>query len=91
MPFVNCTSLKELHIPASVEQIGPNFAAGASLQKVYFYGSPPKGFTESSGGITIISFPPTATLYYIEGTPGWTSPTWIAPDGTVYNTATFKP
>lgn len=31
-------------------------------------------------------------IYYPEGnTSGWTSPTWTAPDGSVYNTATFVP
>ncbi len=30
------------------------------------------------------------TIHYAEGTSGWTSPTWTAPDGSVYNTAVIK-
>ena len=30
-------------------------------------------------------------LHYIEGKSGWTTPTWTAPDGTVYTTAAFVP
>lgn len=82
--FTSCSSLKSLYIPAALQIIASDFSKGTPLEKVYFYGSPPKGFS-------VISFPSTATLYYIEGTPGWTSPTWTAPDGTVYKTATFKP
>ena len=80
-----------LYLPKSVKQLAPSFALESGIEKVYFFGEPPKGFTEGTGGVTAKSVPSSATLYYIEGTPGWTSPTWTGADGTVYKTETFKP
>ena len=82
--FGQCDSLKTLSIPASVTQVSENFSYGTKLKNVYFYGEAPKGFSKSS-------IPETATIYFAEGTEGWTAPTWTAPDGTVYQTKTFQP
>lgn len=64
------------------------------IEKVYFYGDAPKWgklaiCNIGSGESAPASAQP--TLYYIEGAAGFTSPTWTAPDGTVYQTATFDP
>ena len=33
---------------------------------------------------------PSLTIYYHEGAEGWSTPTWTAPDGRVYNTVMLK-
>lgn len=89
--------LKTVKIPASVERIGSmglRQSVKDPIEKVYFYGDAPKWGTLAicnigSGESAPASAQP--TLYYIEGAAGFTSPTWTAPDGTVYQTATFDP
>ena len=82
------TSLTSLYIPASVEKIGNNvFEHSQALTGVYFYGNVPVSF----GNSIIANCSDDLKLYYISGTSGWTTPTWTAPDGTVYATAIFTP
>jgi len=86
--FYGCGNLTNVTIPDSVKKIEFRvFGECTKLTDVYFCGNIPSEWT------TIPSvFPETVTIYYPEGnTSGWTSPTWTAPDGTVYNTATFVP
>jgi len=76
-------------IPSSITTIGDlAFAYIPHLSKAYFYGNVP-----TTWGQGLLYGPASNfTIYYPEGnTSGWTSPTWTAPDGTVYNTATFIP
>lgn len=89
--------LKTVKLPASVESIGKmaiRQSINDPIEKVYFYGDAPKWgklaiCNIGSGESAPASAQP--TLYYIEGAAGFTSPTWTAPDGTVYQTATFDP
>ena len=54
------------------------------LQSIYFNGDVPTSWGANSVSDNVV-------IYYPEGnTSGWTSPTWTAPDGTVYNTKTYK-
>ena len=85
--FFECTDLESIVIPASVSEIGKNCFKGCSdLKTVYFYGSVPNfdsgEFHETHSDLT---------LRYVDGTSGWTTPTWTAPDGTVYTTAIITP
>ena len=46
------------------------------------------GGVPASCGSYIVST--NTTIYYNDGASGWTTPTWTAPDGTVYNTQVIK-
>ncbi len=86
--------ITEIHIPASVVSIREDaFGYCYQLTDAYFYGDVPAewGFPNGSayGGWNVITNG--ATIHYIEGKSGWTSPTWTAPDEAVYNTAVFVP
>ena len=89
MAFYNCSGFTgSLTIPDGVTSIG-NYAFSdcTGIESAYFYGDVPQEwgtyvFKNNADGFTI---------YSPEGnTSGWTSPTWTAPDGTVYNTVTFE-
>lgn len=90
--FYDCDGLNEIVIPAGVKEIGDlAFFACENLKAVYFLGNTPETVGESvfqmytdDGDINI----PGLTLYYLEGTSGWTSPTWGAD---AYPTAVWKP
>lgn len=83
LAFSNCTSLTEISISSRVFLIGEKAFYGCSkLKAAYFYGDAP------SCGATVL--PESVLIYYLEGASDWTSPTWEADDGTVYNTATFS-
>ena len=88
--FRGCSGFTgNLSLPASLTSVG-SYAFGncSVVNAAYFYGDVPatwgtKVFNNSTADFTI---------YYPAGnTSGWTSSTWTAPDGTVYNTATFTP
>lgn len=82
------TSLQVIYIPASVEIIGNEvFGHTRSLKGIYFYGDVPTTF----GTNITDSCSDDLKLYYIAGKSGWTSPTWTASDGTVYNTVIWNP
>lgn len=101
--FDCCRKIKEIVFPASLEQVFAHALLNTAVKALYFYGDAPE-FVPFAGattpfyntvvsdgktyGVTIDQQP---TIYYIEGKKGWTSPTWTAPDGTVYNSATFDP
>ena len=83
--FMGCTNLTSISIPASVTTItesafddcGVSGDNGKSELCVYFKGDAPSVFHYSEFSNNLMnSFPPTATLYYIEGTEGWSSPKW---------------
>lgn len=87
--FYGCSGLNDiLTIPGSVTSIGKDaFWGCGNIKSAYFYGDIPTKWIVPYFTDTIDGF----TIYYPEGnTSGWTSPTWTAPDGTVYNTATFE-
>jgi len=88
--FYHCDGLTgNLIIPDSVTSIGNSvFFACPGIEAAYFYGDVPTSWGRYIFGGMANGF----TIYYPEGnTSGWTSPTWTAPDGRVYNTATFVP
>jgi len=79
--FFGCSSLTSVVIGNSVTSIGFNaFRYCSSLRIVYF-----KGYAPSIGGSTVFSdCQGLETIYYIEGTTGWTNPwqgiataTWV--------------
>ncbi len=79
--FSGCIVLTNITIPAAVTSIEMfAFSGCPSLMSVYFRGNAPalgrKVFitTEQFSGNDISI--PGMTLYYIEGTEGWTTPTW---------------
>ena len=83
--FWNCWDIESVTLPASVSSLGDYaFRHAYHLKEVFFRGDTPASFGK-------VVFPETTVLYYIEGKSGWTTPTWTAPDGTEYTTATFVP
>ena len=78
--FLECSSLTSVVIGKSVNCIGGlSFAGCKSLTTVYFKGDAPVLYQEPN----FASYP---ILYYIEGTSGWTTPTWNG-----YQTAIWEP
>ncbi len=66
--FKGCINLKWVTIPASVTLIGNSaFDSGYNLQSIYFEGDAP-----ATGNYLLD--PPLPTIYYHEGTEGWTNP-----------------
>lgn len=87
--FDGCSGLGGiLKIPESVTSIGENaFLDCENIQYARFYGDVPNVW----GGTVFSNIADGFTIYYSKGnTSGWTSPTWTAPDGTVYNTDVFE-
>jgi len=88
--FCYCSGFTgSLTIPDSVTSIG-NYAfySCSGFTGAYFYGDVPTTWGTGVFRYNADNF----TIYYPAGnTSGWTSPTWAAPDGAVYNTATFDP
>ena len=82
------SNLESIILPSTLISMG-EYAIhnNKSLRSVYFYGDFPD--VHGRGMIYTVDTPP--TLYYISGKAGWTSHTWTAPDGKVYNTATWTP
>ncbi len=88
--FYSCSGYISIILPKSIYRLGSNtFSGCTSLKRVYFFGDVPSSwYGNVFFGLDTSQF----TIYYPEGnTSGWTSPTWKAPDGSVYNTATFVP
>jgi len=72
-------------IPESVTTIGNSaFSHCRRLTDAYFYGDVPTSWGSDVFGNTASDF----TIHYLEGKSGWTTPTWKAPDESVYNTDT---
>ncbi len=83
--FSGCDKLAQIYVPASVNSIG-YYAFSTRGSHIYFYGDVPTTWSNYALGYTDYH-----TIHYIEGKSGWTTPTWTAPDGTVYNTAIWNP
>ncbi|MBQ7299887.1 MAG: leucine-rich repeat protein [Clostridia bacterium] len=80
--FLQCSSITELDFPKTLQSLGTAaFYGCSSLKNAIFAGSPPE-----IGNMAFDSTSPDLTFTYTEGVTGWTTPTWTAPDGTVYNT-----
>ena len=81
--FQLCSDLTSLVIPSSVLEIGSKaFYQCGALTDASFYGDVPfvwerDVFRENASDFTI---------RYLEDKSGWTTPTWQAPDRTIYNT-----
>ena len=89
--FYNCSNIiGSLIIPDSITFMDDMaFADCSSLNSIYFLGNVPERWGDHVFSSYLSS---KFIIYYPEGnTSGWTSPTWTAPDGSVYNTATFVP
>ncbi len=85
--FVGCTSLTEITLHEGIMSVGDRaFADCSNLTAAYFNGDVPEIWGDSVFEFTGSDF----KVYYTEGKAGWSdSDTWIAPDGSVYNTETF--
>jgi len=86
--FENCPKLTRVTIPASVTLLGENsFFKCTGLKSAIFLGAVPTTwgtdvFRSNDGGFI---------LYYIPGTDAaWRSPTWTAPDDSIYRTAVWS-
>jgi len=88
LAFNGARSLSQIMIPSTVKTIEYKaFLACMYLTDAYFYGDVPTSWGTDAFKNTASAF----TIHYIEGKSGWTTPTWKASDGTVYNTKTFVP
>jgi len=68
--FIECTSLISVTIPGSVTNLGSNaFGYCANLSSVIFQGNAPGTYDS-----TVFEGDNNATLYYLPGATGWTSP-----------------
>lgn len=77
--FNSCYKLKNIVIPSSIDSIEMfAFKNCPKLSSVFFVGNAPSISQYSP-------FPSDATLYYVSGKSGWTSPTWRG-----YKTATWS-
>lgn len=77
--FNSCYKLKNIVIPSSIDSIEMfAFKNCPKLSSVFFVGNAPSISQYSP-------FPSDATLYYVSGKSGWTSPTWRG-----YKTATWN-
>ncbi len=67
--FFECLKLPSITLPASVTNLGPQaFLGCASLASVYFLGNAP------AANATVFAGDTGATLYYLAGSTGWSSP-----------------
>lgn len=86
--FYNCTAIKRLFIPVTVEKIGDYaFAYYQYLTDIYFYGDIPEigeKIFDKSGKLEL------PIIHYAVGT-NWPSPTWTDANGNTYNTVPFDP
>lgn len=85
--FYGCDNLAEIHIASSVNCL--KYMALYPINEyahLYFYGDVPGQWANC-----VLNYNRDYTIYYIEGKSGWTTPTWTAPDGFTYTTATFDP
>ncbi len=87
MAFLGCTSLTEITMPKSFTSMSRDvFKRCGNLTSIIFKGDAPTFWAYNA-------VPTYITLYYYEGTAGWTSPTWTAPCmyTYIYNTVALKP
>lgn len=71
--FQGCTNLKTVTIPASVTLLrNCAFDNCPNLQSIYFEGNAPQI-------ANYVLYPPLPTIYYHEGTVGWTNPWYSCP------------
>jgi len=84
--FAGCR-FTDITFPDRVISIGKRaFYSRTDSTAVYFMGPPPKMGEELIEDLEERSFDKNAVLYYVEGTPGWTTPTWEG-----YTTKTWTP
>ena len=78
--FRYCESLTSVTLPSSVSSIGHRAFENSGVTAVYFMGNAPEL------GVGVFDTEERPTIYYIEGTSGWTDPMWKD-----YPTATWNP
>lgn len=86
--FSGC-GIRSITIPATVNAIG-YYAISGWVEEVYFLGDVPSDWGDPWNPSFEV-LPKDVKICYVAGKKGWTSPTWTAPDGVVYNTETFIP
>lgn len=70
--FNNCSSLAEIKLPKVTSISDYAFRNCESLDAAYFYSDAPEYFGEE----VFDECGPLFTIYYVEGTNGWTTPEW---------------
>ena len=86
--FQNCTGLTSITLPNSVTSISNNaFSSCTNMISSYFYGNPPEIF----GSDVFYQVPQTFSIYYLEGTSGWTTPTWNGYPAVPFTEPTIQP
>ncbi len=93
--FSDCDYLTTLTLPASITDITASFIDCSGLNDVFFEGAVPKMLTAA---YQPTSFGHIVTLFYLEGSSGWTSPTfnryrsavWAVPQETLAHFSTEK-
>ena len=76
--FYGCGNLTKVTFHSKQASFVAEPFVACNVQEIYFYGEAPNA--------EVGTFPVGATLYYIDGAEGWTSPTWNG-----FPTATFLP
>jgi len=96
--FWNCYRLGRVVFPKNVDYIGDNaFVYCHSLTNIFFEGDVPAywgrfAFAENYNNVNGEQFAEIlAAIHYLEGTDGWTTPTWTDPYGITYNCTPYDP
>ena len=83
--FQYCTNLTKVTFPAALNKIGDNvFDQCPNLVSATFEGNVPSEWSDDVFGTENVNN--ALVIYYYAGYTNWSTPTWIAPDNTVYNT-----
>jgi len=84
--FYGVPALEEIHMSKNLSSLDWWNIQADNLTSMYFYTGVPSYLTSARDEIR-----ENVTMYYIEGQSGWTSPTYTAANGNVFNTAVFVP
>ncbi len=89
--FYGCIGLKTVYFPRGLQYIGAYAFSGCeNLTAAYFKGNALPQYMWGDGVFS--GTPEGFVLYFPQGNnSGWKTPSWKAPDGTVYRTDTFSP
>lgn len=84
--FYGVPALEKIHMSKNLSSLDWWSIQADNLKGLYFHTGIPSYLSSARDEIR-----ENVTMYYIEGQSGWTSPTYTAPNGNVFNTAVFVP